>query len=135
MEDQVHDDFYNLSYQAFDLPKSKFLSESFIFWVCLLGLIIVSDFGFRCLRSTFSKDGRYPKFYKSLDYLCGQFRYNIYIRYVMTAYLDMVFIAGLVLNSEETLSLKSLVALLVLALAFCLPWGVLIYLSFKFDKL
>lgn len=53
----------------------------------------------------------------------------------MTAYLDMVYNAGIILSSEDTISLKFLIALLVLALAFCLPWGVLIYLSFKFDKL
>lgn len=63
MQDQVHEDYFNLSYQAFDLPKSKFLSQSMVYWLCLLGLIVVTDFGLRCVRSTCSKDGNYPKMY------------------------------------------------------------------------
>ena len=66
-----------------------------------------------------------------------QFRYNIYIRFLMVAYLALVFISGLILfeETENVLSLKSLCALLVLTFTVFLPWLLLIWLCAKFDKL
>ena len=69
--------------------------------------------------------------------LYGQFRYNIYIRFMMMAYLDMVFIAGIIIadTEEDVLSFSSIIALLLLTFTVFLPWLVLFYLCAKFDKL
>lgn len=55
----------------------------------------------------------------------------------MVAYLDLVFIAGVILfdSEEEVLTFKSILALLVLSFAVFLPWLVLFYLFAKFDSL
>ena len=64
-----------------------------------------------------------------------QFRYNVYIRYIMMAYMDLVLIAGLVLfdPDEETLSFKGILAILVLVFTFFIPLCVLCYLCTKFN--
>jgi len=66
----------------------------------------------------------------------SQFRYNIYIRYVMVSYLDGVFVAGASLygSDKDVLSLKSVFAILVLAFSMCVPFLVLIFLCSNFDK-
>lgn len=78
-----------------------------------------------------------PRLHKWASRLSGQFRYNIYIRFLMLAYFDLVFIAGVILfdSSEEVLSMKSILSLLVLSFTVFLPWLVLFYLFAKFDNL
>ena len=53
----------------------------------------------------------------------------------MMAYMDMVLIAGLVFfdPSEEKLSFRGMVALLVIILMFFIPLCILFYLCSKFD--
>ena len=55
----------------------------------------------------------------------------------MIAYLDLSFIAGIVLfdPKENILSAQSIVALIVLSFTVFLPWLVLFYLFAKFDQL
>ena len=55
----------------------------------------------------------------------------------MMAYLDMVFIAGIIIadTEEDVLSFSSIIALLLLTFTVFLPWLVLFYLCAKFDKL
>lgn len=56
---------------------------------------------------------------------------------MMMAYLDLVFVSGLVLfdEQENVLSLRSIVALLVLSFTVFLPWILLFYLCAKFGDL
>ena len=56
---------------------------------------------------------------------------------MMMAYLDFVFIAGIVIfdMEEDVLSLVSISALLLLTFTVFLPWLVLFYLCAKFNKL
>ena len=52
------------------------------------------------------------------------------------AYFDLVFISGIVLfDSEDAISLQSIIAMLILAVTVLMPWFVLFYLCAKFDKL
>ena len=54
----------------------------------------------------------------------------------MIAYLDIVFITGVILfDSEDIISARSLVALLVLLVTFFIPLSLLFYLFAKFDQL
>ncbi len=55
----------------------------------------------------------------------------------MMAYLDLVFIAGIILfdMNQDILSLTSIVALLLITFTVFIPWLVLFYLCAKFDKL
>ena len=55
----------------------------------------------------------------------------------MMSYMDLVLIAGLVLfdNNDDVLSIKGILALLVITFAFFIPLSVLFYLCAKFNQL
>jgi len=56
---------------------------------------------------------------------------------MIVAYMDLVFISGIVLfdSEEDVLSFRSIIALLILSFTVFLPWLVLFYLCAKFEKL
>ena len=89
----------------------------------------------KLIKSRVSPDGNYPRVHKYLAGIHEQFRFNVYIRYLMLAYFDMVFIAGTVLFDlhEEVLTGRSILALFVLTLTVFLPFIVVFFLCVKFD--
>ena len=64
-------------------------------------MIVVAHIAVKILKSVCSSNDANGKLAKKLGELQGQFRYNIYIRYMMMAYLDFVFIAGIVIFDME----------------------------------
>ena len=86
---------------------------------------------------TCKPDGSCPNLYKKLVDLHGQYRWNIYIRFLMMAYIDLVIIAGVVLfdSDDDVLSFPGIIALLVISFTFFMPLLVLFYLCSKFDQL
>lgn len=68
--------------------------------------------------------------------LLGQFRYNIYIRFLMLSYFDIVFISGVMIaDNESALHWSSLLAYLILSTMMIIPLFVTIFLCTKFDNL
>ena len=118
------------------MTKSRLLTESALTWLLILAAVIVTDVAVSVLRGRVDAD-RSPRIHKWITNLKVQYRYNIYIRLLQVAYFDLVFIAGMILfdTDEEVLTLKSIVALLILSFTVFLPWLVLFYLFSKFEKL
>lgn len=112
------------------------MTESALTWLLILAAVIVTDVAVSVLRGRVDAD-RSPRIHKWITNLKVQYRYNIYIRLLQVAYFDLVFIAGMILfdTDEEVLTLKSIVALLILSFTVFLPWLVLFYLFSKFEKL
>ena len=90
----------------------------------------------KLINQRIKPDGNYPRVSKFFVGLHASFRYNMYIRYLMLAYFDMVFISGVILFDldEDVLTFRSIIALFVLTLTFFLPWLVVFFLCIKFEK-
>lgn len=67
------------------------------------------------------------------------FRYNVYIRFLMVSYFDLVFVASLTLFkrgvSSQILSPMVLFSLIIMLGLLLAPWIVLVYLCAKFKTL
>ena len=87
------------------------------------------------VKQTCSPDGNYPKCFKLLVSLHEQFRWNIYIRYLMMAYLDFVFISGIVIfdPAYNVLTPSGIIAIFTMTFTVFVPWMILFYLCAKFD--
>lgn len=135
-DQQDSSEFFTLSYQAYDLTKGVFIEQSALTWAIFLVAIICFDVAIYIMKRTCSSaEGKCPKLYAKLAELHSQFRWNVYIRYLMLAYIDIVLIAGIVLfdGSEEVLSFSGIVAVLVITFTFFIPLSVLFYLCQKFN--
>ena len=67
--DQESSDFFNLSYQAYDLSKKIFVEQSALIWAVLLGVIIILDIVIYIVKQTCKPDGSCPKMYSCLTNL------------------------------------------------------------------
>lgn len=136
MLNQKHEDYFNLSFKAYNVSMDDIIMWSPVFWLGILLVIFVIDMIIKLIHQSIKPDGNYPRVSKFFAGLHASFRFNIYIRYLMLAYFDMVFISGVILFDlkEDVLTIRSIVALFVLTLTFFLPWLVVFFLCIKFNK-
>mmetsp|Transcript_3910 Transcript_3910/g.4624 ORF Transcript_3910/g.4624 Transcript_3910/m.4624 type:complete len:328 (-) Transcript_3910:861-1844(-) len=137
MDTLVHEDYFNLSFRSYSIRQEDLLYMSAMTWIGIFVLIVATDI-LVCLAVKSTKCCQEGCLHKLLLRLKSQYRFNIYIRYLMTVYLDLVFITGILIADDDgstALHWTSLLAYLILSVSVFIPFMVMIYLCARFDSL
>ena len=128
-------DYFSKSYYFYGLDNSK-LIQSLTLYSILFFCIGMTNILVYVLKRKEVGGERIQKFVK---WAAAQFKFNVYIRFLMFSYIDLAFLSAVrVFNSDQStaiLKLGMVGGIVILILTFALPIIIVTLLFLKFDKL